>query len=184
MLACNRSLIFALILSGTVGARYIAKAPQDYREDERERIGSLLQDKDSVLSRFFGRSKTGDIPSVDSAQKAEDAGPVDANALSVTKPEVEPDSSDRDRMFDVALKLLKDSPLNLVDRKAGKIETGSMKIEDFDNTGVCTYRISISIIGAKNIKISITSKEDSEPRLRKHEETMTKKILNGAASSC
>jgi hypothetical protein len=185
MSICCRALVLLFAFSAVSVANFEAGAPKDPVEEESERVGSIVKDKGALLYGVFNGGKGaagGEKASQDKAPENEvNERAQDSDRLRVTKPEGVKAASRTDKLFDAALKVLGDFPLDIVDRSQGKIETVFMKVNDFDNTNTCTYKISIIIRNSKDLSVSVSSKEDSQARVRKHEEALKKRILDSAS---
>jgi hypothetical protein len=163
----------------------MAMAPQDYKKDERERAGSLIKDKDSMLSGVFNRGHEG---ADKRREKGDDGEKLETKRSDMLKLEVRsPDGATRsacDKLFDAVLMVLGASfRLDMVNRAAGKVVTCIAKVKDFDNTSTCQYIVSAHVTSHKDLTISIASKEDSATRLRKHEEAVKRLIMKAVIAT-
>lgn len=145
-----------ILMTGCSDKNLEAGEPIDYKDELRNSYGSLIKDKDSVLRTYF--SKSSDKGKAGLIQRASG-------------------STSKDKMWNAVFDALSEFPIEFMDKKSGKIETEKVKIQDFDNTGSCMYKISVTIHNEKDIDVVVTSPEDSDVRLKKHAETIKSKIL-------
>lgn len=147
----------AFLLAGCANQTFKADEPVDYKDQVKFGYGSLVKDKDSALRKYFG--------------KASEESEVAVEKVST--------NSNKDNLWDATLATLKDFPIEFMDKKSGKIETDRVKVNMFDNTGTCTYKIFVTVKNDSDIDVVVTSNEDSNIRLKKHAETIKSKILKG-----
>lgn len=150
-------LSLMVFLSGCANQNFKAEEPIDYKDNAKYGFGSLIKDKDSVFKKYFSKSS-------DEKEK-----------ISIEK--VKSDSKSDD-LWTAAIVALKDFPIEFMDKKSGKIETEKVKIKEFDNTGSCTYKITVTVLNDKDINVIVDSTEDSKLRLKKHSEILKSKILS------
>ena len=145
-----------IITSGCANKELKADEPVDYKDEVRYGFGSLIKDKDSVLTKYFGKDNSSE------------------NKLCVEN--VSPNSAS-DKLWNSITKTLEDFPIDFMDKKSGRIETGNVKVKLFDNTGTCSYKILVTMHGPNDVNVIVKSSEDSTTRLQKHSETIRTKIL-------
>lgn len=158
----GRSVFFAciaLLTTGCTNQKFKTEEPVDYKDNAKFGFGSLIKGEDATLRKYFLKNSTKE------------------NELTVEK--VRADSS-RDHIWNSALAILQDFPLEFMDKQSGKIETEKVRVKMFDTTETCTYKIRIKIINEKDVDVVVSSDEDSKPRLKKHAETIRSKILEAS----
>ncbi|MDR0942405.1 MAG: hypothetical protein LBM19_02185 [Holosporales bacterium] len=138
-----------------------AEAPKDYKDKAKYGFGSLIKGKNAALRKYF--------------DKKSDASSEEKNEIKAEKTTKE--VSKKEKLWHASLETLRDFPLELMDKKRWKIETEKVKVNQFDNTGECSYKIVITITSDTDVDVKATSNEDSKIRLKKHEETIKNKIL-------
>lgn len=159
-------LLPILALSACNNGNFKADAPVDPDDKQKYDFGSVIKDKDAVLSKVFNKNSS------EHKEKKLD------NELKVEKKIDVSKASKKDKLWIAATDLLKDFPLESADKKLGKIETGEAKVDYFDNTGSCLYKVSIKISEHGDVSVKVLSKDDSTVRLKKHEEFLKTKILS------
>ena len=157
-----------------------ADAPETHKDKLKYGFGSIIKDKDSFLYGVFHKKKDDSQSCAQAKTQAKDAVTAPTVELKVEKVKPTTNGSKKDLLFDAAIKVLKDFPLELVDKKAGKIETGLANVEHFDNTRTYTYKVVVNIKNEKDFSVKIISHEDSNIRLSKYEEYLKDKITKAA----
>jgi hypothetical protein len=168
----NFSLKFAALLAEGVccaNASFKADAPKDYKDEARYGFGSLLRGENSVIRKYLNRKPS----SADEDSKD--------TQIEGTKLDTEP--SPRDDIWTAAQNELKGFPFELLDKKSWKIETETVKISKFDETGRCSYKITIVILSDTEFSVSVQSAQDSKQRLRCHGEVLKENILKRIADA-
>ena len=148
-----------VLLSGCANQEFKADEPVDYKDNARYGFGSLIKSKDAPLRKYF-----------DSKDKKDTSG----NEFAVEKVSA---NNPKDKLWNSTIIALKDFPIDFMDKKAGKLETGMVKVKLFDSTETCAYKIVVQLKGEGNVDVVVTSHEDSAIRLKKHAETIKSKIL-------
>ncbi len=144
------------LLSGCANQQFKAEEPVDYKDNARYGFGSLIKGENSVLNKYFNKSNTS------------------SNELAVEKVSA---NSPKDKLWNAAIVALKDFPIEFMDKKSGRIETGAAKVKLFDNTETCSYTVNVTLRGSSDVDVVVRSAEDSAVRLMKHVETVKSKIL-------
>lgn len=144
------------LLSGCANQQFKAEEPVDYKDNARYGFGSLIKGENSVLNKYFNKSNTS------------------SNELAVKKVSA---NSPKDKLWNAAIVALKDFPIEFMDKKSGRIETGAAKVRLFDNTETCSYTVSVMLRGSSDVDVVVRSAEDSAARLKKHAERVKSKIL-------
>ncbi len=144
------------LLSGCANQQFKAEEPVDYKDNARYGFGSLIKDENSVLNKYFNKSNTS------------------SNELAVEKVSA---NSPKDKLWNAAIVALKDFPIEFMDKKSGRVETGAAKVRLFDNTETCSYTVSVMLRGSSDVDVVVRSAEDSAARLKKHAERVKSKIL-------
>lgn len=145
-------------LSGCANQNFKAEEPVDYRDNAKYGFGSLIKDKDSVLRKYFTSNKTSE---------------TQGNNISVESVSL---SNSENKLWNAVIIALKDFPICFMDKKNGTLETEKVKVPQFDNTGSCSYIIKVKLLNQKDFTVIVSSNEDSNVRLRKHEEIIREKI--------
>ena len=146
----------AIISSGCTNKELRADTPEDYKDNVRYGFGSIIKNKDSVLTKYFGDDNSSE------------------NKLSVENVSA---TSPKDKLWSSTIKTLENFPIDFMEKKSGRIETGKVKVKLFDNTETCSYKILVTMRGSNDVDVIVHSLEDSVPRLKKHAETIRAKIL-------
>jgi hypothetical protein len=149
----------------TITKAGVGREPVDCKEERIQKLGSIIKGKDSLLGGLFEKK----------SQK--DEKPAESKTV---KPSGAEKTSRQEKLFDAAMEILKKFPLNKADRAGGNIETSLAKVSDFDSTMTCEYKINVGISDEGDLKVSVASKEDSKSRLKRHEESLKKQILQMA----
>jgi hypothetical protein len=157
----KRSLILFIACISYAKADFKADAPVYYKDKAKYSFGSLIKGKNSVLKKYLDK-------------KSNDSN-EEKDGIKVEK--IEKKISKKEKLWNAAIEVLKDFPIEFMDKKHWKIETEKVKVNQFDNTGECSYKITVAILNDKDITITVTSDEDSKLRLKKHEETIRNKVL-------
>lgn len=145
-----------LLLPGCANQRFKAEEPVDYEDRARYGFGSLIKGENSVLNKYLNKSN------------------ISTNELAVEKVSA---SNPKDKLWNAAIVALKDFPIEFMDKKSGRIETGAAKVKLFDNTETCSYTVNVMLRDTSSINVVVRSAEDSVVRLKKHAETIKTKIL-------
>lgn len=159
-------LLPILALSACNNGNFKADAPVDPDDEQKYGFGSIIKGKEAALSKLFDKNSS------EPKDKKPDNELKVENKIDVSK------ASKKDKLWIAATDVLKNFPLESADKKLGKIETGEAKIDYFDNTGSCLYKVSVKISENGDVSVKVLSKDDSPVRLKKHEEFLKTKILS------
>lgn len=152
--ACLLSL--AILMSGCADQSFKAEEPVDYKDSAKYGFGSLVKGENSAFNKYFNKKNASD------------------DGIAVEKVSA---SNPKDKLWNSAIVVLKDFPIEFMDKKSGRLETEKVKVKLFDSTETCSYKISVRIVEANNINVVVTSVEDSSIRLKKHAETIKSRIF-------
>jgi hypothetical protein len=161
----KKLIVLSAVFMCSIQAEFEAKAPTDYKEEAKNSFGSLIKgDRKNIV---FGERFSSDAD-----KKLQSNNADDIKTEKATK-----DLSKKDEFWRAVLFVLKDFPISFMDKKTWKIETENVKIEQFDSTGTCNYKVRVLILSNKDIEVKVFSDEDSQIRLKKHAEVIKSKIL-------
>ncbi|MDR1488363.1 MAG: hypothetical protein LBI26_01290 [Holosporales bacterium] len=153
----TKSTIFFAILICTFNAydvvAFKAKAPESREDEVKNNFGSILKKKpEFFLGKIF---TTNNVPS---------------NTITETK---------KDKAWNAAIAVLRDLSLSIsyAYKEPGIIKTDKAQVQEFDNTGSCLYKVTVNISELGDISILIKSEEDSETRIKKHQNIIKSRIL-------
>ena len=149
-------LLIGALVSGCSNTNFKAEEPVDYKDNARYGFGSLIKGEGAPLKKYIEKKDTS-------------SNEIVAEKVATNNP--------KDKLWNSTIIALKDFPIDFMDKTAGKIETGLVKVKLFDSTETCAYRIVIQLKGEGNVDVTVTSQEDSAIRLKKHAETIKSKIL-------
>ena len=144
------------LVSGCSNQNFKADEPVDYRDNARYGFGSLIKGERAPLKKYLDKKD------------------ISGNEIVVEKVAA---NNPKDKLWNSTIIALKDFPIDFMDKKVGKLETGMVKVKLFDSTETCTYKIVVQLRGEASVDVVVTSHEDSAVRLKKHAETIKSKIL-------
>lgn len=147
-------VILLLCLSGCSSEKFKVEEAIDYKDNAKYGFGSLIKDKDSALRKYLKSDNQENNISVETMYS----------------------NNAENKLWNAVIVALKDFPINFMDKKNGVLETEKVKVSQFDNTGSCTYVIRVKLLNQKDFTVNISSTEDSNTRLKKHEEIIKEKI--------
>ncbi len=149
-------LPLAILMSGCADQSFEAKEPVDYKDSAKYGFGSLVKGENSAFNKYFNNKNASD------------------DGIAVDKVSA---SSPKDKLWNSTIAVLKEFPIEFMDKKSGRLETEKVKVKLFDSTETCSYKINVRISEADTISVVVTSVEDSSIRLKKHAETIKSRIL-------
>jgi hypothetical protein len=141
-----------------------ADAPVDPDEERKYGFGSIWPGKDAFFKNSFNKK-----------QRDKD--------VSLQAKQVPPKSeiTKKDQVWEAALKVLKMFSLTYVNKEAGVIKTDESYVHEFDNTDSCRYKATVNIARDGEVAVHITSSDDSQTRISKHEELLKSRISTASS---
>ncbi|MDR0552689.1 MAG: hypothetical protein LBG13_01190 [Holosporales bacterium] len=182
----NRPSYFAVFLllacvhvcSGSARV-YKAKAPKDYKDVQQEELGSIFGEG---ITLFGGKKETSSIKSDSLNAIPASCQSGREKALKIVQ-DVKNPLSKKDRMWQASLQVLSGLSIAYANKETGIIKTDEAYIHDFDSTVSCKYKITINVSDSGDVFVFIKSGEDSDTRLKKHQEALKNKITTLAKES-
>jgi hypothetical protein len=142
-----------------------AETPVDPEDERKYGFGSIWSGKDAFFKNHFNKKH-------EDKDVLLQAKPVPSKS-EITK---------KDQIWGATLKVLKMFSLVYVNKEAGVIKTEESYVHEFDNTDSCQYKITVNISNDGEVTVHITSSNDSQTRISKHEELLKSRITSSLAS--
>jgi hypothetical protein len=164
----NSALLFVIgtFINSAFGDTVLkADAPEDPDDKKKYGFGSIWPGKDDFFKRKRVNKKT---ESKDVALKAKQVSPSET-------------MSKKDNVWNASLKVLKKFSLIYVNKDSGVIKTDESYVHEFDNTDSCKYKITVNVTTEGEVSIHITSSDDSQTRIKRHEELLKSRIITASS---
>ncbi|MDR2074619.1 MAG: MSCRAMM family adhesin SdrC [Holosporales bacterium] len=159
-------LFFVLcsLITGVFGeTNFKAEAPKDPDDTQKYGFGSIWSGKEAFFKNNFGKKcKDKDV------------------ALNAKQVPTNTEMSKKDKVWNATLEILKSFSLTYVNKEAGVIKTDESYVHEFDNTDSCKYKVTVNITANGEVSVHITSSDDSQTRIKKHEELLKSRITSAA----
>ncbi len=97
------------------------------------------------------------------------------NLLQVKK--IQEKSTKKEIAWSSTMTIVSIFPIAYLNKESGIIKTEEVYIHEFDNTDSCKYRIVVNISEDGEVSVLVSSTDDSQIRLRKHETLIKNRIL-------
>lgn len=153
---------------------YKAEAPEDYKDVEKRKRGSLLNalTKENS-SEDSSETKQSGICVSDLFNKSESKNTQEDKNTGSDSLEVSNDKkfdSKRDKAFNAAVDVLKEFPVKKFEKDSGVLETDFAKCKTFDSTNICKYKVIVRVNnnGGTSVVVLVEEEKDSKPRLIEH----------------